>query len=484
MKKLILVLTTLIYSSGYIYCQVSETRTLDSFNKIIISGNSKVYLTASAPQDVRVETKNKLEDIKTTVSNNTLRIDGKPSTLYITVPAIDEIIVSGYGELKSATPYKSESMHIEISGNGKVVFPVEAKTVNLDVSGFGKVRLTGTAEDFKLSVSGNATVDAIGLHTTNTTASISGVTKATVDVTDNLTMNVSGVASIYYKTEPKNITRNVSGIGKYGMIEKEEADTTTVHLGKKRIVIIGGNEKTIDIDEDDDHNTDVDIDADHPQKKKPKKSRSHWAGVDLGFNGYFTDGTSTDLPPGYDFLELKSGKSLAVGINIWKWDISLYRRHVMLTTGIGLSFNNYFFRSDKTLTADTNLVVASFDRKENGEEINYNKNKLSVSYVTAPVLLQFNTNAKLKKSFHFAAGMLFSYKYNSHLKLVYDDKGDKQKTKRKDEFNIEPFRYDATIRLGYRNYTIFGSYALNSLFKNNRGPTLHPFTAGIQLAGW
>ncbi|MEP7265634.1 MAG: DUF2807 domain-containing protein [Bacteroidota bacterium] len=485
MKKKLFAITVLMIlgRTMLIYGQESETRQLEDFNKIIISGNSKVYLTQAATQEVRVETKNKLNEVQTNVSDHTLHIDGKPSSIYINIPELEEVTISGYGEIHSKTFFKIETLHLEISGNGKIILPVEVNNLNIDITGFGKLRLSGTANSVQLSVSGNGTIDAEKLKSVNSDIDISGVAKVSIDVTENLNMNVSGVGSVYYVNEPKSITRNVSGIGKYGMLKKEENDTTTVQLGTKRIVIIGGEEKTVDADEED--NVDVNIDIDNnTHSKKPQKARSHWAGIDVGFNGYFSDKTSTDLPKGYDFLELSSGKSVSIGVNIWKFDIPLYQRYIILTTGIGLTLNNYRFRSDKTLISDTNMVVAGFDYNDNGEAIGYNKNKLAVSYVTAPVLLQFNTHSKLKKSFHFATGMLFSYKYNSHLKLVYDENGDKQKTKRRDEFNIEPFRYDATIRIGYRNYTLFGTYAMSTLFKDKRGPSLHPFTAGIQLAGW
>lgn len=486
MKKKLLSLTLLVIlgNTVFIYAQESETRQLEDFNRITISGNSKVYLTQSPNQEVRVETKNKLSEVQTSVNNHTLHIDGKPSSIYINIPSLEEVTISGYGEIHSKTPFKGENMRLYISGNGKIILPVEVNKLNLDISGFGKLRLSGSATDVQLSASGNGTIDAEKLHADNADVDISGVAKISIDVTENLNMNVSGVGSVYYVSEPKSINRNVSGIGKYGMVKKDDDDSTTVNVGKKRVVIIGGEEKTVDTEEEEDNvNINIDIDNNtHP--KKPQKARSHWAGIDLGFNGYFSDGTSTDLPDGYDFLELNSGKSVSIGVNVWKFDIPIYRRYIMLTTGIGLTLNNYRFRSDKTLIADTNMVVAGFDYKDNGEVIGYNKNKLAVNYVTAPVLLQFNTHSKLKKSFHFAVGMLFSYKYNSHLKLVYDENGDKQKTKRRDEFNIEPFRYDATIRIGYRNYTLFGTYAMSELFKDSHGPTLHPFTAGIQLAGW
>ncbi|MBK9402029.1 MAG: outer membrane beta-barrel protein [Bacteroidetes bacterium] len=101
-----------------------------------------------------------------------------------------------------------------------------------------------------------------------------------------------------------------------------------------------------------------------------------------------------------------------------------------------------------------------------------------------PLLLQFNTKQQFKKSFHIATGLLLSYKFNSHLKLVYNDDGDREKSKRRDEFNTEPFRYDATFRIGYEHYTLYASYAINGLFKDGRGPTLHPFQVGINLFGW
>ena len=156
----------------------------------------------------------------------------------------------------------------------------------------------------------------------------------------------------------------------------------------------------------------------------------------------------------------------------------------MFTTGIGLSLDNYRFTSDKTLIKNSNFVNAGYDLNDKMEQITYTKNKLAVNYVTVPFLIQFNTDEKLKKSFHLAGGILLSYKYDSHLKLVYDNEGEKQKTKRRDDFNIEPLRYDATVRIGYRNYTLFGSYAISELFKDKSGPTLHPFNVGLQLAGW
>ena len=487
MKKSAIVLCIFLFPSfQHLYGQNSEVRELGNFDKITLSGNSKVFLTPGTPQNVRVESKNDLGDIKTVVSNGKLNIDGKPSSIYITIPAIQDISISGYGEMRADSMFNSDKLSLDISGKGKIILPVQASAIDVNISGYGKMKLSGQAETIHLKVSGNGTLDASNLKVANADVDISGVGKATIDVKDKLDMSISGVGSVYYKTEPAQISRNVSGVGKYGLIKVEEPDTTIMHVGNKRIVIIGDEEKTEDDKNNNDNiniEVDVDIDDDFPSKK-PAKARSHWAGFDIGFNNWWTNGTNSDLPEGYNDLELNTDKSVHVGINFFKHDFKIYKRYIMFTTGFGLTLNNYRFSSDNTMRSDTNRVVTGPDYNDSGEQISYTKNKLAVNYFTVPLLFQFNTNERLKKSFHLGVGLLLSYKYNSHLKLAYDDNGDDQKSKRQDDYNIEPFRYDFTVRLGYRNYTLFGNYSMGELFKDGRGPTLHPYSIGLQLAGW
>ncbi len=485
-KTLVLFYTLLIPTIQQLYGQSSEIRDLENFDKITVSGNAKVFLTPGTPQNVRVESKNELNDINTTVNNGKLKIDGKPSSIYITIPAIKAISISGYGELKSDSAFRADNFSLDISGKGKITLPVQATSVDVNISGYGRMKLSGETQSINLKVSGNGNLDASNLKANTANVEISGVGKTTIDIKNRLDMNISGVGSVYYKTVPSLINRSISGVGKYGLIKVEEPDTTTIHVGNKRFIIIGDEEKQVNKDDDNDEiNVDVNIDIDdNVHTKKPAKARSHWAGFDLGFNNWLTDGTNSDLPPGYNDLELNTDKSVHVGVNFFKHDFKIYKRYVMFTTGFGLTLNNYRFSSDNTLLSDTNRVVTGPDYNESGEQISYSKNKLAVNYFTVPLLIQFNTNERFKKSFHLGAGLLLSYKYNSHLKLVYESNGEDQKTKRQDDYNIEPFRYDLTIRLGYRNYTLFGNYAISKLFKDGRGPTLHPFSVGLQLAGW
>jgi len=68
----------------------------------------------------------------------------------------------------------------------------------------------------------------------------------------------------------------------------------------------------------------------------------------------------------------------------------------------------------------------------------------------------------------------------SHTKVKMN--GDKSKNH--DDFNINPFRYGATARIGYKGLNLFGTYYFSSFYKDNRGPMMNPFTIGIGLINW
>ncbi len=457
--------------------QQSEIRELAPFSKIKIKDNSEVHLRIGTPQEVRVESKTLLNDIRTTSEDGVLTIHGAPSEIYITIPVLESIAISGIGKVSCDSVITTESLRITVSGNGKISLPVQAKILELGISGIGKLELSGSAETVVANISGSGKIEGSELHVKHYEANISGAGKCFADVTESLDLRISGSGSFYYKTKPSTLSVSISGIGKYGVFTDEHTSGNMNSGGQGNQITIIGHD-----DEDDNYSFHWESDS---VFRRPERARSHWAGFEIGFNQLMVqDNFNTHIPDGYNFLDLNSGKSINVNLNFFSHDFPIYQRYVQFTTGIGLTLNNYRFTSDKTLLPDTNKTAAAFDYDKNSKQIRYEKNKLAVNYITVPFLLQFNTKPSFKKSFHFATGLLLSYKYNSHLKLVYNEDGDRQKTKRRDEFNIEPFRYDFTLRLGYEYYTLYASYALNSLFKDGRGPSLHPFQVGINLFGW
>jgi hypothetical protein len=486
----ILLIIVLLIIRANSFGQTSAGSNLESFNKIEISGSSNVTVVTGNQQSIEIISGNP-NDIRLRSSNGILKIDGAPSKLKITMPELAGVEISGIGTINIDSAITASTFRIDISGSGKVNFNANNDRLRINISGIGKMNAAGNTNILEANISGSGKIDAPDLTVKTADASISGVGKITADVTDELILNISGSGTFNYLNEPPKIKSNISGIGKYKAIEKESTknDTSSVSSGNNKVVVITKEDKDFDMDFDDNEFMRIRVNTDDTQDTifvKPRKAKSHWGGIDLGFNQLmYGKNFSTSIPAGFDYLDLNDGKSINVNINIFYHDFQLYKRYIMFTTGIGLTLNNYRFSTDKTLRADTNKLFADYDLNAANENINYEKNKLSVNYVTVPLILQFNSDLKARKSWHLAMGLLVHYKFSSHLKLVYNEEGSREKVKRRDDFNIDPLRADATIRLGYRSVTFYSSYALTELFKDGRGaPQLYPFTVGINLAGW
>ena len=163
--------------------------------------------------------------------------------------------------------------------------------------------------------------------------------------------------------------------------------------------------------------------------------------------------------------------------NAYQKNIHIYRNNVNLGTGIGLSWYHYNFRNSYTLQPNVSFASAIQD------SLHYRRNRLGMTYINVPLFLEFNTNNKdARNSFHFGAGMEFGYNiFNNVLKQKYELNDKIYKNKIKDDFNVNPFRYDIIARIGYGNFTIYGQYSLSTLFAKNKGPVVYPFSAGIHI---
>ena len=69
--------------------------------------------------------------------------------------------------------------------------------------------------------------------------------------------------------------------------------------------------------------------------------------------------------------------------------------------------------------------------------------------------------------------------FNPNTKIKYTEAGNKSKEKNKSDFNLSPFRWGFTARVGYKWIGIYANYYMTSLFKPTMGPELYPFAAGI-----
>lgn len=443
--------------------QTTETRELPSFTGIDIRSVAKVFVRTDTLQEVRIVSGSRSESTSTRVKNGILQIDGVSSTVYVALPVLNQIDISGRGHVIGQSTFVGKDLSINIGGDGKVTLDLQVETLNAGISGLGSIILSGTAGTTNVNISGSGKVDAYDLKTTNCNANISGLGKCYIDVTDNLSTMISGSGTVAYKNPPKNMSQNVTGLGRVMMTDAGQTtrDTTYLTFGDLEVLVIAGRDSL--------------------KSRKKREVKPIWTGLELGINTYMTRDNTFSLPAGWNGFELREEKSISIGLNLLQKDVQLGKSNFWFLTGLGLNWNNYRFANNVSLSNKDGRVTASFDTTS---EIRYQKSKLTMSYLSVPLLFEYFTSKDKKKAFHFMAGALLGLRIGSHTKQKYELEGGTEKPKTYDNFYLNPFRYGARFAMGYGNFNLFADYYLSPLFKDNKGPELYPVNVGITLAGW
>ena len=259
-------------------------------------------------------------------------------------------------------------------------------------------------------------------------------------------------------------------IGNKGVLQViDQPDSTTIRVGDKEIRIVEKNDDTnIRIGDigDDDHRS-------HHDYSGPK-FRGHWAGFEWGINNFLDASNTISRESDSWFMDLNTGRSWVINLNFAQYSLGFGTSHVGLLTGLGLEFSNYFFDNDNTILDGADFVI--------GDSLTgtISKSKLTTTFLRVPLILEVQfPNTIRSKRVYLSAGVVAGLKLGSHTKVVYEDNGSKNKDKNRDDFNINPFRYGLTARFGIGNMSVFGDYYFSTMFVENKGPELHPFSVGL-----
>jgi len=445
------------------FISTAQTST-EPFSKIELSSIGKIFLQQGDSNSIVINTTGKREKISTQIKDGMLIINSSIDAEYhIMMKNIDGISVSGSGEVVGETPLKSDALTLDVSGSGKMTMQLAVKMLNIDISGVGKIVLNGTADNVHIGISGSGKVDALDLKVADCTANISGMGKCNIDVTENLSTNISGMGTINYKMPPKNVRQDISGVGKINDEKTigEKNDTTRFKFGKSNVLIISGDS------------------ARYKRKHTSHSPSPIWQGIELGFNNYLNGSGGPEVPSAFDFLELNTGKSVSVALNFLQKNVQFGHSNFWFFTGLGITWNNYRF--DKNVEIDaTKLLDSRFDTTSGRS---FQKSKLVASYITVPLMFEIFTSHKSKNAFHLGAGAVLGYRIGSHTKVKYEEEGHVFKPKTYDDFNLNPFRYGFRAAIGYNKFNVFGDYYASTLFKDGKGPVLYPINFGITLVG-
>ncbi len=179
---------------------VSETRQIQGFDAVDLSGAGKLILTQSATESVVVEADdNAMPLVTTELSGRTLRLstkNGLPTNARVTykvgIEDLTAISVSGAGDVTASA--------------------VDTPSLKLEQSGAGNITAAGQAGDLDVDISGAGDYDGADLAATTARVSVSGAGNAVVKVERSLDARVSGAGSIEYIGNP-SVNQQTSGAG-------------------------------------------------------------------------------------------------------------------------------------------------------------------------------------------------------------------------------------------------------------------------------
>jgi len=204
---------------------IRETRDVAGFTKVGFGVSGNLYINRGSKFEVILEGDNSLlENIVTEVSGDRLVIKKKSwrlninekVTIYITMPEIEGLNVSGSGKAEIRDAFRSENLNLSVSGSGNLLTSdINATTMKCSISGSGNIIIGGSGEfsEADLSISGSGSYRGEDAQIESVEISISGSGNCSCNVKESLRVRVSGSGDVTYTGNPK-IDARISGSGK------------------------------------------------------------------------------------------------------------------------------------------------------------------------------------------------------------------------------------------------------------------------------
>lgn len=231
----------------------------------------------------------------------------------------------------------------------------------------------------------------------------------------------------------------------------------------------------------------VDVKVERRPRKKSNISTNWWI-MDLGFANFRDETNYTNAQAGNYFktfrpqdgtvnqnsYQLKTGKSSNVNIWFFMQKLNVYKHVVNLKYGLGYEMYNFRYDSRLSYRKDPSAYVYN-------DSISFSKNKLYVSYLTVPFMVNFNTTPDRRNGFNISLGMSAGYLIDSRNKQISAERG---KQKVNGDFNFEPWRLAAISEIGLGPIRLYGSYSINKLQKDITRVEQFPYTVGVRFSRW
>jgi len=474
--KISLVLSFGLFFQSKIFAQ--QNKSLPFFNQIEAGQTIDIQLISADRNSMYTELSE--NSVTADVVNEVLKLKSNAlkAKIKIYFKELKSLKIEGAAIVSNTDTLISPQFSITSEGASKLNLILKCDTLKVNAEGASDITLSGIATIGIFNLAGANIFNANNLATKKITINAEGIANAKINVAEYLSAHATGASHIVFSGKPEYKNISVDGISTIkdktsgddfnnetvrGV--KKDGDTTKLKIFKKKFMMI------------DDNKNDNDENVDANARRKMKRV---WSGFEVGVNGFATPQVGFNFNDQYKFLNTKIGESWSYGINIVEWDAQIIKNKLALTSGLGMQWNNTHFNGNDVLIPHIDSLAASKSSS------NLNLNKLYTFDFTAPLMIKFAPGSKkdAKGGFHLAAGVILHYVTSASVVTETTANGYFERTVINDNFNINPFRVDATIRAGYSHLKLFANYSLTPYFNTSAGADVRLFSAGLTLVGF
>ncbi|HLW29949.1 MAG TPA: outer membrane beta-barrel protein [Brumimicrobium sp.] len=188
--------------------------------------------------------------------------------------------------------------------------------------------------------------------------------------------------------------------------------------------------------------------------------------VDIVYNDFYGDRDYFSSP----------WQSIGVNASLM-FDVVLTKGNTM-SFGWGVGYSHFSNRTKLQFTR--NMVNKSTLVSEFPAGTEPKSSKFGANYIEVPLELRFRT--KGHSHFKFMIGGKIGYQLNAFSKEIERIDGKNYATKHYNFPDANPLRYGATVRIGIRNWAIYGAYYFSPLFTNKASADLTPISVGVTIS--
>ncbi|TLX70431.1 DUF2807 domain-containing protein [Labilibacter sediminis] len=210
--------------------RISETRELESFEDIHITGNFNISFVQNNKHKADLTCSSNIGNyIMSEVQNNTLYIsvpenilikEDKPIDLTIHLKTLNSLTTKGKTKIKTTEKLHAKYLEIECIGSSKLDLNIDANKLNVNLPGASSFNLNGKINDVNIVSSGALQYNANDCEVDFYNITMNGAGNAKVKVNKSLKVQINGAGNLLYTGTPDKVISNIGGIGKVKRSEK------------------------------------------------------------------------------------------------------------------------------------------------------------------------------------------------------------------------------------------------------------------------